>query len=72
MAQKDTALMKDMTKGERQTHIPRRLDNLHRKGLVHTNHQTREKDWQLSTNTINSICSNVCTSGCYLQINMVE
>ena len=35
-----------MTKGERQTHIPRRLDNLQKsKGLVKVNHQTRGKYW---------------------------
>ena len=43
MAQKDTTLM---TTGEQQTRIPRRLDNLHRKGLVTVNHQTRGKYWR--------------------------
>ena len=35
-----------MTKGERQTQIPRHSDNLlKRKGLVKVNHQTRGKYW---------------------------
>ena len=43
MAQKDITLM---TKGVRQTQIPRHSDNLQRgKGLVQVNHQTRGKYW---------------------------
>ena len=64
--------MKDITKiGELQTQISRRLDNLLKlREMVVVNHHPRKV--LINRNTIKSICSSTCTSGCYFNYNRIQ